>query len=52
MGPCAGIEWVVRYLPLALQDWLVYKSFNLAALEPVLAENAAALRQAQQASSS
>lgn len=52
VGPCAGIEWLVRYLPLPLQDWLVYKSFNLAALEPVLAENAAALRRAQQQGSS
>jgi hypothetical protein len=44
VGPCAGAEWLVRYLPLGLQDWLVYRSMGLVKLEPVLKSNAAALR--------
>lgn len=44
VGPCAGLEWLVRYLPLSVQDWLLYRSLGLGRLEPVLLENAAALR--------
>jgi hypothetical protein len=42
----------VRYLPLWLQDWLVYRSFNLVQLEPVLVQNAATLRMQQKISCS
>lgn len=44
VGPCAGLEWVVRYLPPCVQDYLLYRSLGLGKLEPVLLENAAALR--------
>jgi hypothetical protein len=43
---------LVRYFPLWLQDWLVYRTFNLVQLEPVLAQNAAALRAQQKPSHS
>lgn len=49
VGPCAGMEWLLRYLPLPLQDWLVYRSLGMTQLEPVVRENAAQLRTQQQA---
>lgn len=47
MGPCAGLEWLVRYLPLPIQDWLLYRSLGLGKLEPVLLQNAQTLRTQQ-----
>lgn len=44
VGPCAGLEWLVRYLPLPLLDWFVYKSFGIAKLEPDMRRNAGLIR--------
>jgi hypothetical protein len=45
IGQCAGTEWLARFLPLWLADWLLYRAMGLAATEPVLLSNAAALAQ-------
>lgn len=51
IGQCAGTEWLARFLPLWLADWLLYRAMGLAATEPVLLSNAAALAQAGTAAS-
>jgi len=40
VGPCAGSEWMVRWLPLWLQDRLAAKAFGLNAMRATLLTNA------------
>eukprot|EP00775_Hariotina_reticulata_P004497 gene4497-4750_t len=40
VGPCAGIEWLVRWLPLWLQDRLAAKAFGLSNMQATLPANA------------
>lgn len=44
VGPCAGIEWALRFFPAWLQDALTARAMGLLTLTPVLQQNAAALR--------
>lgn len=36
VGPCAGKEWLLRYIPLWLQDRLAYKVMGLSVLAPAM----------------
>jgi hypothetical protein len=49
VGPCAGIEWAIRFFPAWLQDSLTARAMGLVTLTPVLQQNAAALREPRQA---